>query len=86
MHNVHINATCVKSMNATSAEKGNTTTFEYTYGEVPALLIEPPLNIEADEDETSNDKTNTEDANVYEYLSSVSLAVREHKLCSKSYC
>jgi len=31
-------------------EKGNTTIFEYTYGEVPASIIEPPLNIKADED------------------------------------
>ncbi|TGZ37222.1 CDK5 regulatory subunit-associated protein 3 [Temnothorax longispinosus] len=34
-------------------EKGNTTMFEYTYGEVPASIIEPPLNIKADEDEST---------------------------------
>jgi len=36
--------------------------FEYTYGEVPASIIEPPLNIKADEDE-SNRKPSV-DANV----------------------
>jgi len=36
--------------------------FEYTYGEVPASIIEPPLNIKADEDE-SNRKQSV-DANV----------------------
>lgn len=34
-------------------EKGNTTMFEYTYGEVPVSIIEPPLNIKADEDESN---------------------------------
>lgn len=27
--------------------------FEYTYGEVPVSIIEPPLNIKADEDESN---------------------------------
>jgi len=36
--------------------------FEYTYGEVPASIIEPPLSIKADEDE-SNKKPSV-DANV----------------------
>lgn len=34
-------------------EKGNTTMFEYTYGEVPVSIIEPPSNIKADEDESN---------------------------------
>lgn len=34
-------------------EKGNTTMFEYTYGEVPVSIIEPPLNIKGDEDESN---------------------------------
>ncbi|XP_036148509.1 CDK5RAP3-like protein isoform X2 [Monomorium pharaonis] len=34
-------------------EKGNTTIFEYTYGEIPTSIIEPPLNIKTDEDENN---------------------------------
>ncbi|XP_011703534.1 PREDICTED: CDK5 regulatory subunit-associated protein 3 [Wasmannia auropunctata] len=34
-------------------DKGNTTMFEYTYGEVPVSIIEPSLNIKADEDESN---------------------------------
>lgn len=43
-------------------EKGNTTMFEYTYGEVPTSIIEPPLNIKMDEDESNGRPS--EDANV----------------------
>ncbi|XP_014475688.1 PREDICTED: CDK5 regulatory subunit-associated protein 3 [Dinoponera quadriceps] len=32
-------------------EKGNTTTYEYTYGEAPVSIVEPAINIKADEDE-----------------------------------
>ncbi|XP_077282758.1 CDK5RAP3 protein homolog [Temnothorax americanus] len=46
-------------------EKGNTTMFEYTYGEVPASIIEPPLNIKADEDE-SNGRSSL-DTNVIDF-------------------
>ncbi|EZA50664.1 CDK5RAP3-like protein [Ooceraea biroi] len=41
-------------------EKGNTTTFEYTYGEAPASIIEPPLNIKADEDESVKSNTDAD--------------------------
>jgi len=44
-------------------EKGNTTMFEYTYGEVPTSIIEPPLNIKADEDD-NNRRTLSVDVNV----------------------
>ena len=40
-------------LNIFSTEKGNTTTFEYTYGEAPVSIIEPPLNIKTDEDENN---------------------------------
>lgn len=43
-------------------EKGNTTMFEYTYGEIPASIIEPPLNIKLDENESKGRPS--EDANV----------------------
>ncbi|XP_025153290.1 CDK5RAP3-like protein isoform X2 [Harpegnathos saltator] len=47
-------------------EKGNATTYEYTYGEAPLSVVEPPLNIKADEEENnatinSNVDTNTID-------------------------
>ncbi|KYN40920.1 CDK5RAP3-like protein, partial [Trachymyrmex septentrionalis] len=42
-------------------KKGNTTMFEYIYGEVPASIIEPPLNIKVDEDESN--KQSSVDAN-----------------------
>jgi len=44
-------------------EKGNTTTFEYIYGEAPASISEPPINIKVDEDE-NNEKSGTTDSNV----------------------
>ncbi|XP_029154958.1 CDK5 regulatory subunit-associated protein 3 [Nylanderia fulva] len=47
-------------------EKGNTTTFEYTYGEVPASIIEPPLNIKADEDECERSSINV-DSNTIDF-------------------
>ncbi|XP_029664980.1 CDK5 regulatory subunit-associated protein 3 [Formica exsecta] len=48
-------------------EKGNTTTFEYTYGEAPSSIVEPPLNIKADEDE-SNEKTSVNvDSNTIDF-------------------
>lgn len=37
--------------------------FEYTYGEVPTLITEPPLNIKMDEDESNGRPS--EDANVW---------------------
>ncbi|XP_011647565.1 CDK5 regulatory subunit-associated protein 3 [Pogonomyrmex barbatus] len=46
-------------------EKGNTTTFEYTYGEAPMSIIDPSLNIKADEDE-SNGRPNV-DANTIDF-------------------
>ncbi|XP_018303630.1 CDK5 regulatory subunit-associated protein 3 isoform X2 [Mycetomoellerius zeteki] len=46
-------------------EKGNTTMFEYTYGEVPASIIEPSLNIKADEDESN--KQSSVDANTIDF-------------------
>lgn len=45
-------------------EKGNTTMFEYTYGEAPASIIEPPLNIKADEDENNRRTSENTDTNV----------------------
>ena len=47
-------------------EKGNTTMFEYTYGEIPASIIEPPLNIKVDEDESN--KQSSVDANVLRFF------------------
>ncbi|XP_070162322.1 CDK5 regulatory subunit-associated protein 3 [Polyergus mexicanus] len=48
-------------------EKGNTTTFEYTYGEAPSSIVEPPLDIKADEDE-SNEKTSVNvDSNTIDF-------------------
>lgn len=41
-------------------EKGNTTTFEYTYGEVPVSIIEPPLCMQIDEAE-SNERSSVDD-------------------------
>ncbi|KAG5311500.1 CK5P3 protein, partial [Acromyrmex insinuator] len=46
-------------------EKGNTTMFEYIYGEVPASIIEPPLNIKVDEDESN--KQPSVDANTIDF-------------------
>lgn len=46
-------------------EKGNTTMFEYTYGEVPTSIIEPPLNIKMDEDESNG--RHSEDANAIDF-------------------
>jgi len=47
-------------LNAIFAEKGNTTIFEYTYGEAPATIIEPPLNIKTDEDESIQSSTDAD--------------------------
>ncbi|KYN03614.1 CDK5RAP3-like protein [Cyphomyrmex costatus] len=41
-------------------EKGNTTMFEYTYGEAPTSIIEPSLNIKLDKDE-SNKQSSVDD-------------------------
>lgn len=38
--------------------------FEYTYGEAPASIIEPPLNIKADEDENNERTSANADVNV----------------------
>ncbi|KAL6265628.1 hypothetical protein P5V15_002422 [Pogonomyrmex californicus] len=46
-------------------EKGNKTTFEYIYGEAPISIIDPSLNIKADEDE-SNGRPNV-DANTIDF-------------------
>lgn len=47
-------------------EKGNTTMFEYTYGEVPASIVEPPLNIKTDEDECEKANVNL-DSNTIDF-------------------
>lgn len=47
-----------------STEKGNTTTFEYIYGEAPTSITEPPLNIKVDEDESNEKSGITTDPNV----------------------
>ncbi|KYM80581.1 CDK5RAP3-like protein [Atta colombica] len=39
--------------------------FEYTYGEIPASIIEPPLNIKMDEDESN--KQSSVDANIIDF-------------------
>ncbi|KAL0125837.1 hypothetical protein PUN28_004713 [Cardiocondyla obscurior] len=46
-------------------EKGNTTMFEYTYGEVPISITEPELNIKADEDESNGRPS--EDVNAIDF-------------------
>ncbi|KMQ98640.1 cdk5 regulatory subunit-associated protein 3 [Lasius niger] len=48
-------------------EKGNTTIFEYTYGEAPASIVEPPLNIKADEDENSERPSVNVDGNTIDF-------------------
>ncbi|XP_020292400.1 CDK5 regulatory subunit-associated protein 3 isoform X1 [Pseudomyrmex gracilis] len=48
-------------------EKGNTTMFEYTYGEVPTSIIEPPLNIKADEDENNERTSANADVNTIDF-------------------
>ncbi|XP_018374093.1 PREDICTED: CDK5 regulatory subunit-associated protein 3 isoform X1 [Trachymyrmex cornetzi] len=58
------NSDCV-SMIKYIIGKGNTTMFEYTYGEVPASIIEPPLNIKVDEDESN--KQSSVDANTIDF-------------------
>lgn len=49
-------------------EKGNTTTYEYTYGEAPLSIVEPPLNIKADEDDSNVRVSANVDANVQIFL------------------
>nr|XP_012227194.1 PREDICTED: CDK5 regulatory subunit-associated protein 3 [Linepithema humile] len=48
-------------------EKGNTTTFEYIYGEAPVSITEPPLNIKVDEDENNEKADITMDANTVDF-------------------
>lgn len=55
---------CDKLLNIMFKEKGNTTMFEYTYGEAPTSIIEPPLNIKADEDENNERTSANADVNV----------------------
>lgn len=37
-------------------DKGNTTTYEWTYGEVPLSVTEPSLNIDINEEVEENDE------------------------------
>ncbi|KAL6437066.1 hypothetical protein ACFW04_004991 [Cataglyphis niger] len=48
-------------------EKGNTTTFEYTYGEAPSSIVEPSLNIKINEDESSERPSVNVDSNTIDF-------------------